>query len=56
MIALPSRVTLPSVHTKFTSNGGPNNKRFTLSVDRMIKELSWYAEALKKAREISVIP
>lgn len=51
MVALPSRVSLPTVHTKFNESGEPNNQRFQDSVDRMAKELSWYVDALKNAKE-----
>lgn len=51
MIALPSRVALPTVHTKFDEAGEPNNQRFQESVERMAKELTWYVNALKTAKE-----
>lgn len=56
MIALPSRVALPTVHTKFDGAGEPNNDRFQTSVEKMTKELKWYVEALKNAKDSAGLP
>lgn len=53
MISLPARVSLPTVHTKFDESGQPNDTRFQSNVQRLVTELSWYADALKNQRAIS---
>ena len=46
LVPVPARVALPVVHKKFEEDGSPNDDRFKEQVDRMAKELTWYAEAL----------
>lgn len=53
IISLPVRVTLPTVHTKFDDDEQPNDTRFKESVERMVKELVWYAEALSTQKMTS---
>lgn len=56
MIALPVRVSLPTVHKKFEEDGQPNDTRFQDNVQRLATELSWYADALKNQKAASEIP
>lgn len=53
MISLPVRVALPTVHTKFDSEGQPTDTRFQDNVQRMVDELVWYADALNNQKTTS---
>lgn len=46
IVPLPARVALPTVHKKFDADGQPTDTRFEENVQRMVNELSWYADAL----------
>ena len=56
MISLPTRVSLPTVHTKFDADGNASDERFQDNVQKMIKDLSWYADALRAQKETAGAP
>ena len=46
MIALPSRLVVPTVHTKVDGEGVIADAKFQTNVDKLANELHWYAETL----------
>jgi NAD(P)H-dependent FMN reductase len=50
MPSIPSIFPVPRVGSAFDDEGNPSDDSYRKRVDKFMRELEWYAEALKEAR------
>jgi hypothetical protein len=54
MSSIPSLLPIPRIQDAFTPAGEPTDGRFEKHAERFFRELEWYADALRKARQEGV--
>jgi NAD(P)H-dependent FMN reductase len=52
--SIPSLLPVPQVQDAFDDNGRPRDEAWNRRADRFLRELEWYAGALKEARKSGV--
>jgi NAD(P)H-dependent FMN reductase len=52
--SIPSILPLPQVQDAFDDDGRPRDEALNKRADRFLRELEWYAQALKEARKSGV--
>ena len=53
VLLLPTKPYLTSVHTKLDAEGGVKDEKFQDMVQKMAKELVWYADAIREHKQTS---
>ena len=51
LVSIPAQLTIPTVTQSYSAEGEPQNERIQKNADKLVHELSWYVDALKKARQ-----
>jgi len=51
MVSTPFTVAIPSVHENIQENGKCTSERIANNIAKVVKEVGWYADALKKYKE-----
>ena len=50
-MSIPAQLAVPSVTQSYSADGEPQTDRVQKNADRRVRELTWYVDALKKARQ-----
>ena len=51
LVSIPAQLTVPTVTQNYSADGQPQNERVQKNADRLVRELTWYVDALKQARQ-----
>ncbi|XP_037076596.1 NADPH azoreductase-like [Pollicipes pollicipes] len=54
MVSIPCQFTVPTVTQNFSADGQPQNERIERNAEKLVRELTWYVDALKAARKDGV--
>ena len=55
-VTMPQLVCIPVVHAALNAEGVPQNETLLPQADKLVKQLTWYAKALKAQRDSLGIP
>lgn len=56
MISTPFSVSIPSVHEAIEASGKCVSERIQNNLAKLVKEVGWYVDALKKHKEVVAPP
>lgn len=56
MFSVPSYVCIPEVGDTIGEDGTVNSDKFVGKLDRLVREVGWYAEAVLKQKETCLPP
>jgi len=56
LITVPTYVGIPSVHTNFDEEGNCQTERISTNIDKLVREVEWYANALRNHKNATPPP